>query len=150
MFSIVDGATNTIMLAENPDLEEWNFAPTEIHVCIVWDDLNYPSPRQSLAGSIEKRDTLLNLYNQGAEYVLPHARPSSFHPNGFMVAFCDGHVRFLSQTVAYEVYMHLMTSHGRAYQPAGMKTLPPPPLPPTLTNNAVQNVFQGTLDDSSF
>jgi prepilin-type N-terminal cleavage/methylation domain-containing protein/prepilin-type processing-associated H-X9-DG protein len=148
---VPDGATNTIMIAENSDLEEWNYAPTEIHACVVWDDLNYPNPRQSLSGgSPDKPDTLLNLYNQGPSYGLPYARPKSFHTNGFMVAFCDGRVKFLSETIAYEVYMHLMTSDGRKYQPAGLKTLAAPPPPPAMTSNAVQNVFQGTLDEGSY
>ena len=107
---------------------------------------------QSLSSnsSLDKQDSLLNLYNRGPNDVLPYARPASYHPGGFMVAFCDGRVKFVSETIAYEVYMHLMTSNGRKYQPAGMKTLPAPPPPPTLTSNAVQNVFQGTLDEGSY
>src|SRR5262249_6634356 len=41
MTAVPDGASNTILFVENPDLEEWSFAPTEFHVCVVWDDLNY-------------------------------------------------------------------------------------------------------------
>lgn len=147
-----DGCTNTILLVDNVYLEEWNFAPTEVHVCIVWDDLNYPKPLQSLSvnSNLDKPDSLLNLYNQGPNYVLPYARPASFHPGGFNVAFCDGRVKFVAQTIAYEVYMHLMTSSGRRYQPAGFKTLAPPPFPPALTSNAVQNVFQGALEEGSY
>ena len=150
--NIVDGTANMIVFVENMDLEEWNNAPTEIHVCIVWDDQNYPAPRQSLAygKTAVKFDTLLNLYNQGSSFALPYARPSSFHNGGFMVAFADGHVKLVSDSIAYEVYMHLMTSNGRKYQPAGMNNLPPPPPPPATTSNPVQNVFQGVLDQGSF
>jgi prepilin-type N-terminal cleavage/methylation domain-containing protein/prepilin-type processing-associated H-X9-DG protein len=155
---IPDGTSNTILFVDNPDLEEWNFAPTEFHVCVVWDDQNYPNVRQAFSLSAQaakgipsdKPDTLLNLYKQGVNYVLPYARPTSYHPGGFMVAFCDGSVRFVSESIAYEVYMQLMTSEGRKYQPAGMKTLPAPPPPPATTNNAIQNVFQSPLDGSSF
>jgi prepilin-type processing-associated H-X9-DG protein len=149
---IPDGSTTTLMFIENHNLEEWNFAPTEVNVCVVWDNLNYPQPRQSLGQDsvADKPDTLSNLFQQGANYALPYARPFSYHVNGFNVAFADGRVAFIADTIAYEVYMRLMTSAERKYQPAGVRTLAPPPLPPALTNNAVQNVFQGVLDDGSF
>jgi prepilin-type N-terminal cleavage/methylation domain-containing protein/prepilin-type processing-associated H-X9-DG protein len=147
-----DGASNTLMYIENAYLEEWNFAPHEINVCVVWDDQNYPNPRQRLADGVDpiKPDTLYNLFQQGPNTALPYARPASYHTSGFMVAFADGHVRLISETIAYEVYMHLMTSNGRKYQPSGVRTLSPPPAPPALTSNPVQNVFQGTLDGDSF
>jgi prepilin-type N-terminal cleavage/methylation domain-containing protein/prepilin-type processing-associated H-X9-DG protein len=152
MFSIRDGLSNTILFVENADLEEWNFAPTEFHVCVIWDDQNYPNVRQKLSVTAQsaKPDTLLNLYKQGVNTVLPYARPMSYHPGGFMVTFCDGSIRFVSETIAYEVYMHLMSSAGRQYQPAGLKSLAPPPPPPATTSNAVQNVFQIPLNASSF
>jgi hypothetical protein len=46
--------------------------------------------------------------------------------------------------------MHLMTSNGRKYQPAGVKTLSAPPAPPATTGNAVQNVFQTTVSDENY
>jgi prepilin-type N-terminal cleavage/methylation domain-containing protein/prepilin-type processing-associated H-X9-DG protein len=150
--TVPDGTTNTLMYIENAYLEEWNFAPQEIDVCVVWDDQNYPSPRQRLSDSSDpiKPDTLANLFQQGPGTALPYARPASYHTSGFMVAFADGHVRLISENIAYEVYMHLMTSDGRRYQPAGVRTLSPPPAPPALTSNQVQNVFQGTLDGDSY
>jgi prepilin-type processing-associated H-X9-DG protein len=42
------------------------------------------------------------------------ARASSFHPNGMNFVFCDGHVRFLSDTIAYGVFQALMTPRGNA------------------------------------
>lgn len=148
---INDGSTNTILFVENKNLDQWNFAPTEYDVCIVWDDQGYPNPRQSLTSDFsDKQDTLATLYNQSPNNALPFAAPSSFHSGGFMVAFADGHTKFVSESIAYEVYMHLMTSEGRKYQPAGAKTLAPPPPPPTLTSNAVQNVFQDVLNQNSY
>jgi prepilin-type processing-associated H-X9-DG protein len=43
-----------------------------------------------------------------------YARPSSFHPGGVNMAFCDGHVRFLSDKIRYGVYQALMTPDGAA------------------------------------
>jgi prepilin-type processing-associated H-X9-DG protein len=37
------------------------------------------------------------------------ARPSSYHPGGLNVLFCDGHVRFMSDKIGYHVYQALMT-----------------------------------------
>ncbi len=150
--NVPDGTSNTLMYIENAYLEEWNFAPLEIHACVVWDDLNYPNPVQRLAdGSFPiKPDTLFNLFQQGPASALPYARPASYHTSGFMVVFADGHTRLISESIAYEVYMHLMTSDERRYQPGGVRTLSPPPAPPALTSNPVQNVFQGTLDGDSY
>jgi type II secretory pathway pseudopilin PulG len=136
-----DGASNTILFADNIDLEEWNFAPTEYHVGIVWDDnfLSSPTPRQILGDYVSfpgvpqgtKPTTLLNLAvsNQVVPSpqvdALAYARPNSNHPGGFMVCMCDGSTKFLSSSVAYVVYAKLMTSNGRSYAPAGMAANPP-------------------------
>ncbi len=45
-----------------------------------------------------------SVINEGAMY------PSSNHPGGVMAAFCDGHTRFLEESVAGSVYGHLLTS----------------------------------------
>ena len=41
-----------------------------------------------------------------------YCRPSSNHPGGVVVAFCDGHVRFINEDMAYDVYKQLMTPNG--------------------------------------
>ncbi|MEM8678448.1 MAG: H-X9-DG-CTERM domain-containing protein, partial [Planctomycetota bacterium] len=40
--------------------------------------------------------------------------PSSRHAGGFVVAFADGHVTFVSDTLDYDVYARIMTSNGKA------------------------------------
>ena len=40
------------------------------------------------------------------------SRPASNHPGGVVVSFCDGHVRFISQDIDYDVYKQLMTPGG--------------------------------------
>ena len=37
------------------------------------------------------------------------ARPSSSHPGGVNVLFCDNHHRFINEEIAYNVYTQLMT-----------------------------------------
>ena len=43
---------------------------------------------------------------------LVDCRPSSNHPGGVVVSFCDGHVRFIAEDIEYEVYKQLMTPNG--------------------------------------
>jgi prepilin-type N-terminal cleavage/methylation domain-containing protein/prepilin-type processing-associated H-X9-DG protein len=123
---ITDGTSNTILIAENSDLEEWNYSPTEFHVCIVWDEngnqrINrYPvglTPPDTKPASLA---TMYDLSSPQPGNCVPYARPLSQHGTGFMVAFCDGHVRFVSETISYETYARLMSSDGKHYLRAGV------------------------------
>jgi prepilin-type N-terminal cleavage/methylation domain-containing protein/prepilin-type processing-associated H-X9-DG protein len=51
------------------------------------------------------------LYNSASSSPtgLAFARPSASHPGGVNAAFCDGHMRFLNDELAYTVYTQLMT-----------------------------------------
>lgn len=46
--------------------------------------------------------------------------PSSNHPTGVNVSFCDGHTRFLSQDIDYTVFCLLMTPWGQMCNTPGM------------------------------
>ena len=48
--------------------------------------------------------------------------PSSNHPNGVSVVFCDGHTRFLQESLDGRIYAHIMTSgvSPRSVSPAGI------------------------------
>jgi prepilin-type N-terminal cleavage/methylation domain-containing protein len=47
------------------------------------------------------------------------ARPSSNHPGGAVISFCDNSQKFVQQTMAYNIYATLMTSYGAQASPAG-------------------------------
>jgi prepilin-type N-terminal cleavage/methylation domain-containing protein len=142
-----DGATNTILFGENIDLEEWNYAPTEYNVGILWDDMyvtnggvvqllnkyvSYPgAPRDTKPGvyydpnnsgaGLASTNNSNNGYVSAPQYdALCYARPISAHPSGFMMAFCDGRNKFVSESIAVDIYRLLMTSAGRKYLPAGV------------------------------
>jgi prepilin-type processing-associated H-X9-DG protein len=51
-----------------------------------------------------------------------YARPSSMHGGGVNMAFCDGHVQFVKQTIAPQVYFQLMTPDEHNYLAAGHST----------------------------
>jgi prepilin-type processing-associated H-X9-DG protein len=57
------------------------------------------------------------ILNSGASSPITNERfsfPSSSHTGGVIVAFCDGHIRFISDSVAANVYSQLMTSNSTA------------------------------------
>ena len=41
-----------------------------------------------------------------------YAFPSSQHPGGVLVSFCDGHTRFIADTITWDVYSQLLTSNS--------------------------------------
>lgn len=133
-----DGVSTTILMAENLVLMTqqgavgnehiWATAGTEKEAEILWwpdcpgttggPGSDYVALNQdwTTAGSAPSDPTR-------------YARPASYHPGGFQVAFCDGSVRFMSESVLYKIYAVLMTSYGaNAANPANNP--PSPALPP--------------------
>ena len=109
-----DGESNTIMLAENVNAQAWNRSPNEFDACIVWRDPNNTLGNEPWPFIGLNKD----FFNTGADYA--HARPSSYHPNGFMIVKCDGSTQFVAGTIQYDVYMRLMTSWGTKYLEPGI------------------------------
>ncbi|WP_254513321.1 DUF1559 family PulG-like putative transporter [Anatilimnocola floriformis] len=99
-----DGASNTLLFLENSDVMGWNKAHNERDVAVVWDTSNPPTNTNGL--NQLRRKT-------GDSFTNMHARPSSFHANGFNVTFADGTVKFLAEAIDYGVYCQLMTSNSR-------------------------------------
>lgn len=106
-----DGSTNTLLFLENADVLGWNLANNERDVAVVWG----PSiPTYNL--NKDKR-------KGGADaFTNSHARPSSFHSNGFNVVFCDGATRFIADSIDYGIYCQLMTSNSRALKDPATNT----------------------------
>jgi prepilin-type processing-associated H-X9-DG protein len=141
-----DGTAKTILFGENLDASFWaqydgdanapvSFIPYvrapyaradetishESSQGLVWFDYSDGStPTVGLNQSYDGRQP---------EYLAPFgpntpaptniARPSSLHPGGFHITFCDGHTLFMSQDVAYQVYAELMTPRGSHARPTG-------------------------------
>ena len=105
-----DGTSTTISHSENLDAPGWVCtSTTENSQAILWNPSNYNSSNP--AGPI-------NL-NVGQNYSDTLARPSSNHPGGAVVGFCDGSVKFIQQSMNYNVYATLMTSFGAQASPPG-------------------------------
>jgi prepilin-type N-terminal cleavage/methylation domain-containing protein/prepilin-type processing-associated H-X9-DG protein len=132
---IPDGTANTLMLAENVDVEQWHLngwgtqGEREFNLGLVWQDDVVTQQLNKNTGNVSS-----------VGFSEDFARPSSNHSAGFNAAFCDGSVRFLSESIAYSVYARVMTSEGRRYKQAGRNTS----IPATLS------VQQTPLSDSDF
>jgi prepilin-type N-terminal cleavage/methylation domain-containing protein/prepilin-type processing-associated H-X9-DG protein len=119
----LDGSSTTIMMSENTNRRgsgssDWSYGDNEFESCILWQE----PPPVGLNTKLPSGTSLDNDY----------AIPSSYHTNGFNVTFCDGHVKFLSDKIAYHVYARLMTSDGANTRPPGANT--PRPSPAYQTN----------------
>jgi prepilin-type N-terminal cleavage/methylation domain-containing protein/prepilin-type processing-associated H-X9-DG protein len=110
--NVHDGTTNTLMLAENlqttgwakPRPESGNQTASwryEWYLGIVWQPHDMGDVE-----SIPDQDRL-NHVKTAAEGSL--SRPSSNHPGGVNASFCDGRQQFISETIDYLVYQHIMT-----------------------------------------
>jgi hypothetical protein len=58
-----------------------------------------------------------------------YARPSSWHPGGFLLAYCDGCVKFMGENTDYNLYARLMSSNGKKARNPDDTTPPATPLP---------------------
>lgn len=73
---------------------------------------------------------------------LAYARPSSTHPGGFMVSFCDGRSLFMSDEIEYRVYALLMSPNSaNAKQPGTALPGAPVIYPPGATFPAWLNLI---------
>jgi prepilin-type N-terminal cleavage/methylation domain-containing protein len=115
---VKDGTSSTLVLSENVDTLVWNNIIDEFANGMLWQDV-YP-PVVGL-----NRDT-------GVGLDINHARPSSRHANGFVVAYCGGETRFINEEIDYTVYARLMTPDGAN---AKADNIPPGVSPPVIPQN---------------
>ncbi len=105
--SIPDGAQQTILISENVQAHLWTDRPTDINtICdigILWQD----GP-----GACGLINLCLDSGSRGNDANL--ARPASYHGNGVVVSYCDGHTEYQNADIDYGVYKHLMTPDSQA------------------------------------
>ncbi len=107
---IYDGLENTIMITENIQARWWTDG-SEIFVGCVWWDVPLSNVSSVFSINQNKTDGDPPFSATGD---IRYARPSSYHPGGVNVAYCDGHVAELNEGIDYVTYAHLMTSKGRS------------------------------------
>jgi prepilin-type processing-associated H-X9-DG protein len=115
-----DGSSNTLMLGENLLVSTWthwqhfnnyNSYPEKQFMSFVWHQLGtgaFPNvhPERRING-----DTQNFIMGKDQKW-LNYARLASFHPQGVNVTFCDGHNRYLNESMDYKVLIQLMTPNG--------------------------------------
>jgi prepilin-type processing-associated H-X9-DG protein len=130
-----DGATNTLLLSENNQLRTWVLAPLDRGSTTRKQDVGIcwfvrSSPQSTLNDyaamhSINRNKEVEDIYNLPAALqgngvtATDFARPSSWHPGGVNVAYGDGRVDFLNETIEYKVYRELMTTKSSAATKTG-------------------------------
>lgn len=124
-----DGTSTTLLASENADAYRWdglNDSGTPPYLCTErFTGFTYygdnsmtpapPTPAVPPTGSLG-----INVYFSQSKTTggVPAttagwARPSSYHPDIVLAAFCDGRVRKLSDTISYGVFQALCTPNGK-------------------------------------
>lgn len=123
---VKDGASNTLLTSENIHKDEpidgvnstWlrsasmfgdlRTAAQPFGMVWVYDAQNYrqPSFQAPFRSDVRTPDTT---YAAAGEY---YSRPASSHPDVFIVSFCGGNTKSISNTIEYRVYQQLMTPNG--------------------------------------
>jgi prepilin-type N-terminal cleavage/methylation domain-containing protein len=116
-----DGASTTLMVAENIDAFRWtgNNGTSqranqyrEGALAFCWVDIDPASTAPTGSGGQLSPSMFFNAGAGGAgnNYNLP--RPSSYHPGGVVCAYADTHVSFIDDNIDYLTYQLLCTSRG--------------------------------------
>jgi len=114
-----DGASSTILLSERCGNKvvmafwsKWDFLPNPNPFFTNLDPVqvaNRPVPGFGIATTVEP-GKVLNSQTDGAPGF--RSQPSSQHPGGVNMAYCNGSVNFLKETIAPRVYAQLLSSNG--------------------------------------
>jgi prepilin-type processing-associated H-X9-DG protein len=145
MSAIKDGASTTLMLAENvhksylpnpanPPVFSWlgvplGNLPSEQQLGMVWVVNDAPAPASNAITDQERINgnaaSEVNFTPNAPRF----ARPAGNHGGGVNVAYCDGHGGFLAENIEYLVYQQLLTPNGRkCVDPANASADPVSPI----------------------
>jgi hypothetical protein len=107
--SNADGTANTLLLSEksgpNAELGSWLWnvgTVVSTGTSFSWSDPN-PPPGFGIVAT-----PLSPVINATVGTVGVYSQPSSGHPGGAVVVFCDGHTRFVTNALDAAVYANLL------------------------------------------
>jgi prepilin-type N-terminal cleavage/methylation domain-containing protein/prepilin-type processing-associated H-X9-DG protein len=116
--SAADGTAMTLVTSEKCGVSittqaSWSVQPNNAP---GWGTAAAPFPVFGMAGSPGSK-----IINASTAAAAPGtlSQPSSNHPGGVVVAFCDGHTGFLKDSISAAVYGNLVTSNNAAARPSG-------------------------------
>lgn len=160
--TVHDGSSMTLMMSENLDsgsyadpnakglpdtgmgggmMGDLPFTVLEpLQGFVWWGDVDAggsATPPYANGLSYGKINSPADMSGSGPNYSYTNARPSSQHPGGVNMLFCDGHSRFVSQEIDYQVYCLLMSSYGQQVMPPGAMSTPNTPIWNYLRNAVV-------------
>ncbi len=141
--SIKDGLPQTLMFSENCQAGYWNGTLSTVnaqsasaadclrYTCFTFNETDNAGTAGVTTGSPD--NTPVRKINRGKDSLttaasyssVDYARPSSKHPSGVNVVFCDGHGQFLTDAIEYSVYVQLMTIDTSKATPGFPAGLPP-------------------------
>jgi prepilin-type processing-associated H-X9-DG protein len=104
-----DGTTCTLLLSESLDAGSWALTDKRA-LYSGTTSLWWNQPPNGTSDYKINGDRIGP--NSVHRYV--YCRPSSKHPGGVNILFCDGHSRFLADDIDYKVYKQFMTPDGAA------------------------------------
>ncbi len=119
-----DGNSTTLMASENADTWRWH-DPEERYSGFTYHGVSATPGQQTTAPYTQSLGINVFFAQSKITGTTPdadagYARPSSYHPDVVLAAFCDGRVRKLSETISYGVFQALCTPNGkRAAQNGG-------------------------------
>lgn len=122
--AMYDGATSTVLLSENLQATRWSGNNLGDNAFGVGLAVASGGPTNVGGGGAGNPLVLLNTGDlsaaekingnlSAAEGLSP--RPSSLHPGGVVMSFCDGRTAFVSDNIDSRVYMHILTPSGSRY-----------------------------------
>ncbi len=106
--SIPDGTQTTILLSENVQANLWYGPPLPADQSPFVAN-TIPIPRVGLLWDVPNAKGInVGLDAGSTSDDVTYARPSSYHPGGVIVSYCDGHQEFLDELIDYSVYQSKM------------------------------------------
>jgi prepilin-type N-terminal cleavage/methylation domain-containing protein/prepilin-type processing-associated H-X9-DG protein len=143
-----DGTTTTLFLSENVRSGNWTDSPPAGNEAVFTGGVAVSE--QSLGFCIPQAADWHTYPVYGMEYInenLDPVRstiPSCYHGGGVVVAFCDGHTQFLSESIDKKTFLHLMTPYGKKIKKHLNAS------PPHKWNWEHYNAMLGVLDEADY
>lgn len=140
-----DGTTTTLLIAESPIGRDYRGVPIPAGGFAI---PQIPNPSGLPSGPGGSADVpIFGVLITGipdrpinpALAAIKNERPGSLHPGGAMVAFCDGHTKFVGNELANHVFIQLMTS-DMTWNGANYVNASPNGISPRI-NNLMKDAF---------